>query len=193
MDISHYHFCGSDHYHSLMEQDSPNGLHVYRPSKNARTFFAVMGCFIGIMGIWLFSKSLPGCIEALKGGSSVTGRVVNGLMPVLGCFFVIGGILQVRVYWKRILILTTNAVQVEFIYGLKTLKFDDILGWRSRATQYGHCTVIVPKEKRLRKVVIKEGFVVDDFYRNWLALLPDLDAADKEKRRAAGKLHFWES
>jgi hypothetical protein len=145
------------------------------------------------MGILLFSKSLPDCIDVLKEGPFVTSRVVTCLMPVLGCFLVIGGILSVRVYWKRTLRLTTNAVQVEFMYGLKTLKFDDILGRRSRATQYGSCTVLVPKGKHLRKLVIKEGFVVDDFYRNWLALLPDLDAADKEKRRAAGKLHLWES
>jgi hypothetical protein len=193
MDISHYHLRGSDHYDSLVEQDSPNGVHIYRPSKNARTFFAVMGCFMFIMGIWLFSKSLPDCIDVLKGGPSVSSRVVTCLMPVIGCFLVISGILSVRVYWKRILTLTTNAVQVEFMYGLKTLKFDDILGRRSRATQYGRCTVLVPKGKHLRKLVIKEGFVVDDFYRDWLALLPDLDTADKENRRAAGKLHFWES
>jgi hypothetical protein len=35
--------------------------------------------------------------------------------------------------------------------------------------------------------------VMDDYYRDWLASLPDLDAVDKGNRRAADKLHFWES
>jgi hypothetical protein len=176
-----------------MEENSPDRTHGYRPSRNARAFFAVMGFFMLILGVWLLSMSLPDCIDKLRGGFSLTSQVVTCLMPVIGCFLVISGILSVRVYWKRILKLTTEAVEVEFFYGLRTLKFDDILGRRSRTTQFGSCTVLVPKEKRLRKLVIKEGFVVDDFYRNWIASLTDLDAADTEKRRAAGKLHFWES
>jgi hypothetical protein len=51
----------------------------------------------------------------------------------------------------------------------------------------------LPKQKSQRKMVIKEGYLIDDYYRGWLAALPDLDAVDKENRRAAGKLHFWES
>lgn len=174
-----------------MEQICADGTRIYRPSKRDRTFFAVLGCFTIIAGVWLESKTLPAAIDAIRQGSSRTSP--SCFLAVIGCFFVVGGILQIRVYWKRILMLTADTVKVEFIYGLRGMKFTDILGRRSRATQYGKCTVVVPKTKRLRELVIKEGFVVDDFYQNWLASLPDLDAADKEQRRAAGKLHFWES
>lgn len=159
----------------------------------ARRFFAIMGCLMFIGGVWLLSMSIPACIEAIRDSSSRTSQIINCLMPIIGCFLVIQGFLHVRVYWRRVLILTSDAVTVEFICGLRGMKFSEILGRRSRATQYGHETLIVPKTKGLRKLVIKEGYVVDDVYRNWLASLPDLDAADKEQRRAAGKLHFWES
>ncbi|HZB87848.1 MAG TPA: hypothetical protein VE291_04240 [Terracidiphilus sp.] len=111
----------------------------------------------------------------------------------MGCFLLASGLLHIRAYWKRILVLTTDAIQVEFLFGLRTLRFDDILGRRSKATRYGSCTVLVPKEKYQPKLIVKEGYVVDDSYRSWLASIPDLDIADKEKRRSAGKLHFWES
>ena len=52
--------------------------------------------------------------------------------------------------------------------------------------------MLVPKGKGQRKLVIKVGYLIDDYYRGWLSSLPDLDAFDKENRRA-GKLHFWES
>ena len=137
-----------------------------------------------ILGLWLFSMSLPDCFDKLS-GFSLTSQVETRLMPVIGCFLVITGFLSVRAYWKRILKLTRVAVEVEFIFGLRTLKFADILGRRSGATQYGSCTVLVPKQKRLRKLVIKEDFIVDDFYRNWIASLPDLDAANKENAQGS--------
>jgi hypothetical protein len=106
---------------------------------------------------------------------------------------VVQGAAIFRSCWKRVLALTPDAIAVEFLYGLRAMKFDDILGRRSQPTQYGQQTLIVPNTRQIRKLVIKEGYVVDDYYRNWLASLLDLDAADKERRRAGGKLHFWES
>ena len=178
MDISHDHLRRSDPYHCLVQENSPDGAHVYRPSRMERKFFAVVGFFMFILGLWLFSMSLPDCFDKLS-GFSLTSQVETRLMPVIGCFLVITGFLSVRAYWKRILKLTTEAVEVEFIYGLRTLKFGDILGRRSGTTQFGGCTVLVPKQKHLKKLAIKEDFVFDDFYHNWIASLPDLDAADR--------------
>lgn len=155
-------------------------------------FFAVVGCILFMGGVWMLSMAVPDCINELRSGTKLTPRFVSCSMPLIGCFLIAMGLLQIRAYWKRVLILNADAVQVEFVYGLKTLKFNDILGRRTRATRYGHCTVIVPETKRLRKLVIKEGYDVDDFFRTWLASLTDLDAADKEKRREGGNLHFWE-
>ena len=34
-----------------MEAEGLEGVHIYRPSKKARTFFAVMGCFSFVIGV----------------------------------------------------------------------------------------------------------------------------------------------
>jgi hypothetical protein len=176
-----------------MEAEGLESVHIYRPSKKARTFFAVMGCFSFVIGVWLLSQCVPDCMAALSNNSSVSSQVISSLMVILGVFLVVSGVLHVRVYWKRILVLKPEKVEVEFIYGLRSMEYDAIRGRRSRATRYGSCTVLVPKDKSRRKMVIKEGYLIDDYYRGWLSSLPDLDAFDKENRRAAGKLHFWES
>lgn len=189
----HREVSGSHGYHNRMEQKIPDNAHIYRPSQRARMFFAILGCLASIAGIWLLAMSIPSYVAAIREGSSRTATVMAFLMVAIGSFMLVQGIAIFRSYWKRMLVLTSDAVMVEFLYGLKSIKFADILGRRSRATQYGSCTRIVPKAKSLPKITIKEGYIVDDIFRRWLALLPDLDAADKEKRRAAGKLHFWES
>jgi hypothetical protein len=176
-----------------MEAEGLESAHIHRPSKKARTFFAVMGCFGFLAGVWLLSRCVPECLAALTNDSSVSQQVISSLMVIIGVFLVVNGALLVRVYWKRILVLKPERVEVEFMYGLRSIEYEAILGRRSRATQYGSCTVLVPKQKSQRRMVIKEGYLIDDYYRDWLASLPDLDAVDKGNRRAAGKLHFWES
>src|SRR5258708_2676959 len=115
------------------------GTHIYRPSKKARTFFAVMGCFSIVVGIWLLSRCIPDLLAALSNRSSGSSLVVSSLMVIVGVFLLVSGALQIRVYWKRILVLEPEKVEVEFIYGLRSIEYEAILGRRSRATQYGSC------------------------------------------------------
>jgi hypothetical protein len=178
----------------FMEVAGFESAHIYRPSKKAIMFFAVMGCLSVVAGIWLLSRCVPDCLIALSNESATHQPLMaSSFMVVVGVFLVVSGVMQVRVYWKRILVLGPERVEVEFIYGLRSMEYAAIRGRRSRATQYGSCTVLVPKEKEQRKMMIKEGYLIDDYYRGWISSLPDLDVIDKENRRAAGKLHFWES
>ncbi|MDT7812546.1 MAG: hypothetical protein QOJ42_2462 [Acidobacteriaceae bacterium] len=132
--------------------------HTYRPSKKVRTFFAVMGCFSFVVGIWPLSRCIPDLLAALSNRSSGSSLVVSSLVVIVGVIFVVSGPLQIRVYWKRILVLEPEKIEVEFIYGRRSIGFEATLGRRSRATQYGSCTVLVPKDKSQRKMVIKEGY-----------------------------------
>jgi hypothetical protein len=159
-----------------MEQESLDGTHVYRPSKKARIFFVIVGCFQLLLSVWLLSIALPEWLKAFSSSASGSDRLAASFRIVLASFLAMSGILSIRIYWKRILRLTADTVEVEFMYGLRSLNYKTILGRRSKATQYGRCTVLVPNDKRLRKMVIKGGFIVDDFYRNWLTTIPDLDA-----------------
>ncbi len=178
---------------SSMEPHSPIGMRIYRPSKRSRTFIAVSGGFVFIAGIWVLATLVPSQIAQLRNDPRPAALLYCCLSAAIGGFMVLQGIALFRSYWKRVLILTADAVMVEFLYGLRALKFTQILGCRAQHTRYGRQTVIVPNARPLRKLVIKEGYIVDDFYRDWLASLADLDAADKKRRRAEGKLHFWES
>jgi hypothetical protein len=173
-----------------MEAAGLESVHIYRPSKRARTLFAVLGCLTCVAGLWILWQCLP---DLSNKSATRQPLMASSFVAVVGVFLVLNGVLQVRVYSKRILVLKPQRVEVEFMYGLRGMDYEAILGRRTRATQYGSCTVLVPKEKSQRKIVIKEGYLIDDYYRGWLASLADLDAIDKENRRAAGKLHFWES
>ena len=175
-----------------MALGSDSGTHVYRPSNKARLFFVVLGCFQLLGGAWLLSIGLHGWLKPFDRSASGSDPLVIAFPIIIACFLVISGALSIRIYWKRILKLSVDAVEVEFLYGARSLKYSAIKGRRSKGTQYGRCTVLVPSEQHLRKMVIKEGFIVDDFYKDWLSSIPDLDLIDKAKRKADGKLHWWE-
>lgn len=176
-----------------MKESVPIGTRVYRPSKKSRIFFAIMGGFGFAGGVWILANLAPWSIAQFRENPRPTSLLLCCFNVAIGGFMVIQSIAILRSYWKRAIVLTSNSVTVEFLYGTRTLRFGDILGRRTQPTQYGQQTVIVPKAKQFRKLIIKDGCVVDDYYRNWLASLPDLDAIDKERRRAEGKLHFGES
>jgi hypothetical protein len=43
----------------FLEAEGLESTHIYRPSKKARTFFAVMSYFGFVMGVWLISRCVP--------------------------------------------------------------------------------------------------------------------------------------
>jgi hypothetical protein len=131
-----------------MEAEGLESVHIYRPSKMARTFFAVMGCFSFVLGVWFLSRCVPDCMAALSNNSSVSSQVISSLMVIIGIFLVVSGVLHVRVYWKRILVLKPEKVEVEFIYGLRSMEYEAIRGRRSRATRHGSCRSRTPPEHR---------------------------------------------
>ena len=112
-----------------MEVAGLESAHIYRPSKKARTFFAVMGCLSVVAGIWLLSRCVPDCLIALSNESAAHQPLMaSSFMVVVGFFLVVSGVLQVRVYWKRILVLGPERVEVEFIYGLRSMEYAAIPG-----------------------------------------------------------------
>src|SRR5260370_38393616 len=97
---------------------------IYRPSKKARTFFAVMGCLSVVAGIWLLSRCVPDCLIALSNESATHQPLMaSSFMVVVGVFLVVSGVLQVRVYWNRILVLCPGRVQVGVIFGLRSMEY----------------------------------------------------------------------
>lgn len=73
------------------------------------------------------------------------------------------------------------------------MRLNEIRG-RRREPGRGARTILLPLDKKQGKLIIKDGvgFVFDDFYRRWLATIPDLDAIDLEQRRKDGKLRWYE-
>ena len=104
------------------------------------------------------------------------------------------GVIFIRGASKVSVTLYADAIRVHGLVFSTTLQFDEILGKRRRQGKNSTHTLLIPKDKRRRKIIIKGSYSMnfDDTYNNWLASLPDLDATEKEKRRAAGKLHIWE-
>jgi hypothetical protein len=61
------------------------------------------------------------------------------------------------------------------------------VGWPKRIQ-----TFLVPTSSCEQRPIKAPDVVFDEVFDKWLSSLPDLDAIDKEKRRAEGKLHWWE-
>jgi uncharacterized membrane protein HdeD (DUF308 family) len=72
-----------------MEAGGLESAHIYRPSKKARTFFAVMGCLSFLVGVWLLSRCIPECLVALTNNSFVSQQVISSLMVIIGAFLVV--------------------------------------------------------------------------------------------------------
>jgi hypothetical protein len=160
---------------------------VYLPSRRSKITFILVG------GAQIAFGSFHAIIFTINGG--FRGNRSDFMLPfVLAiCFWTIGLII-IHGASKLSVVLSSNSIRVRTLYRSTTLRFGEILGKRSRAGRYSIHTLLMPKDKIHPKIVIKGSFgiVFDDAYTTWLASIPDLDAIDREKRRAAGRLHIWE-
>jgi len=160
---------------------------VYLPSRRSKITLVVNGCSQIVMGVFTTFIFVRDGIYNSSG--------FDFMVPfVLGVWFFTIGFIFIRGALKLSVVLSSNSIRVHTLVRSTTLPFDEILGKRSRAGKYSTHTLLIPKGKHHRKIVIKPsfGFAFDDTYTHWLASVPDLDAIDKEKRRAAGNLHIWE-
>jgi hypothetical protein len=86
--------------------------------------------------------------------------------------------------------LTSEVLEIHDLFRSRTLRISEIAGQRRKLYRNGPRTVLVTGSATNKNgTPLPEGVVFDQAFDHWLASIPDLDATDKEKRRAAGKLH----
>jgi len=125
----------------------------------------------------------------------------TALLIMASGIFLIGGFLVFRSASRAIVVLTQDEVESTGLWRRQTIRLSEIRGkrWDGRRMN------IFSRDEKQRKLVIYcgLGFVFDDFYRTWLATIPDLDAIDRDQqriaresdlivRRKADKLRFYE-
>ena len=88
---------------------------------------------------------------------------------------------------------TTSHVYIRGLLRYRELRLADVVGKRKRVGKSCTITYLISNPTaRLSPARLPDDVAYDETFNAWLASVPDLDAIDKEKRRAAGKLHFWE-
>jgi hypothetical protein len=115
----------------------------------------------------------------------------------IGLLVFLLGLLTFRGASRVSVTLTSDAIESVGLWSRRTMHFSEIRGRRREAGGSSGLdrTILLPKDRKRGKIIIKDGlgFVCDDFFKNWLATVPDLDAIDREQRRKDGKLRWYES
>jgi hypothetical protein len=114
-----------------------------------------------------------------------------------GLFLVILSALIFRGASRVSVVLRSDEIESNGVWTSAIMRFSNIRGRRNESGGNSSVTrtILLPVDKKQTKLVIKDGlgFAYDDFYRNWLAAIPDLDAIDLAQRRKDGKLRIWET
>jgi hypothetical protein len=166
---------------------TPEFSRTYRLSKFYRIFLRVIGCGTAAMGLAAFYAS------ADHHFTENNPHVVL-ICVIVGFFILILGLLTFRGASRVAVVLTPDAIESIGLSSRLTMRFTEIRGRRREAGGGVSRTILLPRDKTHGKLIIKDGlgFVYDDFYRNWLATVPDLDAIDRDQRRKEGKLRWYE-
>jgi hypothetical protein len=146
--------------------------HVYRPSGFWRFFMLVLGMIAiaaGGLGTWYFG----------------TGHEEHGTgQLILSAFclaFLAMGIYLVAFVTRTRLTLRQGEIELAGIASARSLRRDEILGFRTYAPRNGPpILVLVPRSDDARKLKIPQMFRTDQAFRDWLGGLPDLDARDAD-------------
>jgi hypothetical protein len=174
--------------------------HIYRPDRSMKILFAISGCVLIAFGaiftclfgrlFALFFTASGASLQADPATRVVMAAViVGGGLVVLLC--AIGGIAQLLKLAKFSVILTADSIRFQSPFGSSTLALDQILCKRARVTtgRFGDSyTVLIPKDEKRRNLAISSDFVFDEVFTNWLATLPDLDAAFSATPEPAAQL-----
>jgi len=114
----------------------------------------------------------------------------------IGLLVFLLGLFTFRGASRMSVVLTSDMIESIGLCSHRTMHFSEIRGRRHEAGGNSGLdrTILLPKDMTQGKIIIKDGagFVYDDFYKNWLATVPDLDAIDREQRRKDGKLRWYE-
>ena len=89
---------------------------------------------------------------------------------------------------------SSDSIEICDSGGSRRFKIADILGRRSAISRSGRTVKLVLAAPGARDVKIAMDYVLpfDRDFIDWIDALPDLDAADKEQRRAEGRQQLWE-
>jgi hypothetical protein len=174
---------------------SPNASYprIYVLSNRARVQYKVVGWILVLWGT-VVTYFFGTYIHWYK--NDIPDLVIYFTVIGAYCFSpAILGVLFLTRALRVSVVLSADSVHIQDLFRSVTLKFRDILGRRRRSGKAGPVTILIPKaDCQVRRSPKRPpDLAVDEFYSDWLYSLPDLDAIDKEKRRAEGKLHWWES
>jgi hypothetical protein len=149
---------------------------VYRPSRGHRLL-------LGGLGVLVLGGGIAGAVAALLLEPQRGARL--GLALLGAAFALLGAFLLAALRVER-LVLHPDAIElVELGRGRRRLRKDESLGLRVLDAQYGQ-KVYVFELRGLGRKPLKTTMIVerDAVLDAWLAELPDLDAADRERSEA---------
>ncbi len=172
-----------------MDSSIDSKARVYLPSRGAKIMLRVMG------GWWVAFGFIAACFLSVHGvRTSHTRNYAFDFFAVIvyGFGSVVLGMLLFRSGSKLSVALTTDSIRINGLFRSATLRFDEILGRRNKIGRKRIQTFLVPTSSCEQRPIKVPDVVFDEVFDKWLSSLPDLDAIDKEKRRAEGKLHWWE-
>lgn len=169
---------------------TPEFPKTYRQSTLSRIIMPILGCITAGVGLMVVC-------------SAANPRYRHEQVFVI-CFGLFGfaiGALVVRLALGLSVVLTSDTIEVTGLWSRSTLRFNEIRGRRYDGRRMN----IFPRDESQTKLVIMNfsGFAFDDFFRNWLASIPNLNAIDHDRQHAAresdlierrkkGKLRFYE-
>ncbi|BAU47474.1 hypothetical protein SVA_0895 [Sulfurifustis variabilis] len=149
---------------------------TYRVSTRNRILFLLLGGVAlagGLAGMWYFGT----------GHETKTMTEAVALAAVSFGFVLLGGALVLYVLTTKV-VLRADAIELHDFMRTRTLRRDDIAGWRVLQAQHVSVLTLESKRAGVKPLKITQILKTDALLDAWLAGLSDLDARERERSTA---------
>jgi hypothetical protein len=146
---------------------------TYRTSLGTRislTFVSLLCIVFGALGAFYFPHD-----------PQIHSRAALILLVGFSVLFTLLGAYLIAEIFSMRLTLRSDAIEMKSLTSQRTLRREEIAGWRLQRTQYFNVIVLFPRDQAQKKLKLTMLFRTDSAFDVWFATLPDLDAKERQQ------------